>query len=256
MTKQSMRIVNDRRNKIIEHLITSKTQTVEELSEHFNVSIPTIRRDLIVLEEENQILRYHGGAKIIDESVYCPYIPYKDVKEAIAFEAEKFIQDGDTIFINTSSTALLILKYLKNKHVTIITNNVKAVYADRDPSVNIILTGGELRIPKETLIGEFALNNIDKVKADKCFLGCSGISDHLSTSVLQEAAINQAMQENCIGKVFILAEAQKIGRNHSFFSGDIERINCLITDSSADKMQIQAFKQKGIKVIQIENNKD
>lgn len=253
MTKQSMKIVNERRNKILEYLIEEKTKTVEQLSQYFSVSIPTIRRDLIVLEEENQITRYHGGATINDESVYCPYIPYRNIKEAIAFEAEKFIKDGDTIFINTSSTALLIIKYLKNKHVTIITNNVKAVYVERDPNVNIILTGGELRIPKETLVGEFALNNIQKVKADKCFLGCSGISDHLSTSVLQEAAINHTMQQQCVGGVFILAESSKIGRNHSFVSGDLSHVNYLITDSKADRTQIDYYKKSGIKVIQIEN---
>lgn len=253
MTKQSMKIVNERRNKILEYLIEEKTKTVEQLSQYFSVSIPTIRRDLIVLEEENQITRYHGGATINDESVYCPYIPYRNIKEAIAFEAEKFIKDGDTIFINTSSTALLIIKYLKNKHVTIITNNVKAVYVERDPNVNIILTGGELRIPKETLVGEFALNNIQKVKADKCFLGCSGISDHLSTSVLQEAAINHTMQQQCIGTVFVLAESSKIGRNHSFVSGDLNKINYLVTDTKADKTQIDYYKSIGIQVIQIEN---
>ncbi len=253
MTKQSMKIVNERRNKILEYLIEEKTKTVEQLSQYFSVSIPTIRRDLIVLEEENQITRYHGGATINDESVYCPYIPYRNIKEAIAFEAEKFIKDGDTIFINTSSTALLIIKYLKNKHVTIITNNVKAVYVERDPNVNIILTGGELRIPKETLVGEFALNNIQKVKADKCFLGCSGISDHLSTSVLQEAAINHTMQEHCIGSVFILAESSKIGRNHSFVSGDLSRVNYLITDNKSDRTQIDYYKKSGIKVVQVES---
>lgn len=254
MTKQSIKTVNDRRNKILEYLIEEKTQTVEQLALHFSVSIPTIRRDLLVLEEENQITRYHGGATINDESVYCPYIPYKNIKELIAYEAEKFIQDGDIIFINTSSTALLIIKYLKNKHVTIITNNVKAVYVERDPKVNIILTGGELRIPKETLVGEFALNNIQKVKTNKCFLGCSGISDHLSTSVLQEAAVNHTMQEQCSGDVFILAESSKIGRNHSFVSGDLNRVNYLVTDNKADQTQIEYYKKRGIKVLQVYND--
>lgn len=253
MAKQSIKIVNERRNKILEYLIQEKSKTVEQLADYFEVSIPTIRRDLLILEEENQISRYHGGASINDESVYCPYIPYKNIKEQIAYEASKFIQDGDTIFINTSSTALLIIKYLKNKHVTIITNNVKAAYVERDPNVNIILTGGELRIPKETLVGEFALNNIQKVKTNKCFLGCSGISDHLTTSVLQEAAINHTMQQQCSGEVFILAESSKIGRNHSFVSGDLSRINYLVTDTKADKTQIDYYKSIGIQVIQIEN---
>lgn len=252
MAKQTQKTVSERRNKIIQLLINEKTLTVEKLSELLSVSIPTIRRDLIILEEENQIIRYFGGAKIMDETTYCPYVPYKNKKEAIAFEACKYIEDGDTIFINTSSTALLILKFLKNKHVNVITNNVKAAFVDRDPNVSIILTGGELRIPKETLVGDFALKNIQGVQAHKCFLGCSGISEELSTSVLQETAINHKMQKHTLGDVFVLADSSKIGRHHSFVSSDLSKITHLITDKGADKEYIEYFNSLGIKTIQVD----
>lgn len=250
MTKQALKIVHARRNKILEYLIEVKTATVEQLSEQFKVSIPTIRRDLTVLDDEKQITKFHGGAKILDDADYCPAKLHGKCKERIAYEAAKHVNDGDTIFINTSSTSLLMIKYIKNKHVTIITNNVKAVYVKRDPFVNIILTGGELRIPKETLVGDFATHNINQVKADKCFLGCSGINDTLNTSVLQEAAINYAMQVNTLGNVFVLADSSKIGRTHSFVSSDLSLITHLITDSYSDKDTLNTFKNKGIKIIQ------
>lgn len=252
MTKQTKKTINERRNQILQHLINEKTLSVEQLSALLRVSIPTIRRDLLVLEEENQIIRYHGGAKIMDESIYCPYVPYKSQKEAIAYEACKYIEDGDTIFINTSSTALLILKFLKNKQVTVITNNIKAAFIERDPSISIILTGGEVRIPKETLVGEAALQNIQNIRAHKCFLGCSGINKNLNTSVLQEAAINDKMQKHTLGDIFILADASKIGRHHSFVSSDLSKITYLITDTQADKEYINYFKSIGINVIQID----
>lgn len=252
MTKQTKKTIYDRRNQILQHLISEKSLSVEQLSELLKVSIPTIRRDLLVLEEENQIIRYHGGASIMDESTYCPYIPYKNKKEAIAFAASQYIKDGDTIFINTSSTALLILNFLKNKHVTVITNNIKAAFVKRDPNISVILTGGEVRIPKESLVGEFALLNIENIKAHKCFLGCSGINQNLSTSVLQEAAINSKMQENTFGEVFILADSSKIGRQHSFISSDLSKVTHLITDSNADKEYIKHYKEANIKVIEVD----
>ena len=54
-------------------------------------------------------------------------------KERIAKEAAGLVQEGDTLFLNSSSTALLILKYLKGRQVTVITNNGKAMQIDIDP---------------------------------------------------------------------------------------------------------------------------
>ena len=113
-----------------------------------------------------------------------------------------------------------MLKYIKNKRVTVITNNGKAIFMDHDPMVSICLSGGELRIPKESMVGDFALNNLNKVSATKAFLGCSGFSvaSGMTTAILQEVAINEVMITRCIGETFILADHTKIGTNHSFIT--------------------------------------
>ena len=76
--------------------------------------------------------------------------------------------------------------------------------------VSICLSGGELRIPKESMVGDFALNNLNKVSATKAFLGCSGFSvaSGMTTAILQEVAINEVMITRCIGETFILADIQ------------------------------------------------
>ena len=163
------------------------------------------------------------------------------------------LEDGDTIFINTSSTALLVIKYIVGKRVTIITNNGKAIFCDHDPNVQIVMTGGELRFPKESMTGDFALNNLQRVKANKAFLGCNGFDSEvgMSTAILSEVTINEAMISRCSGEAFILADATKINYVHQFVVAKPDSFAYLITDTRVPAEQIEEFEQNSILVKQL-----
>ena len=125
---------------------------------------------------------------------------------------------------------------------------------DHDPMVSICLSGGELRIPKESMVGDFALNNLNKVSATKAFLGCSGFSvaSGMTTAILQEVAINEVMITRCIGETFILADHTKIGTNHSFISGMIQSFDYLITDHLAPEEELLAIQEAGVKTVTLD----
>lgn len=251
--KMNKEVVSTRRNKIMKEIQCSGQVYVENLADKLHVSPLTIRRDLQYWEELGAVERFYGGAKLIQSFVDNddPHLSNEAYKHAIAKYAAQYVQDGDTIFINTSSTALLVLKYIKNKRVTAITNNGKAIFIDHDPLVSICLSGGELRIPKESMVGDFALNNLNKVSAKKAFLGCSGISvaSGMTTAILQEVAINEAMINRCIGQKFILADHTKIGTKHSFVSGFIQSFDYLISDDLANEEELLAIQEQGVKTI-------
>lgn len=247
--KTSKDLVNKRRDLIMKEIQIKKTVDVDELAEKFSVSKITVRRDLQYWEDQGAVEKYYGGARLIQNFVENDKDNNEAYKHAIAKYAATFVEDGDTIFINTSSTALLIIKYIIGKRVTVITNNGKAIFTDHDPNVQIILTGGELRIPKTSMVGDFALNNLNKVKANKSFLGCSGfdVKAGMSTAILQEVSINEIMISRCAGEVFILADATKINYVHQFIVADPSNFNYLITDTRCTDEQIDQFTEKGIK---------
>ncbi len=246
-------IVQKRRNKILLLIQKLGDVSVELLSKEFNISEITIRRDLQHWEEEGAIIRYHGGARLLQSMVTHKNNNFTNdrYKKAIAKYAAQFIDDGDTIFINTSSTALLVIQYIKNKRVTVITNNAKATTIKHDPLVSIFLTGGELRFPKETMVGEFAANNLSRVTANKCFIGCSGIHSHagITTAIQNEVAINEMMLSRTKGSTFVLADYTKIGLQHNFTSGNLDQIDFLITDINASTENCDELKDAGIKKI-------
>jgi len=253
--KVNYNIVRQRRKDIM--LLIQKLGNISssDLAKEFNVSEITIRRDLQYWEDLGAIVRYHGGAKLVQRmvDVQNPLMSNERYKRAIAKYAAQYVSDGDTIFINSSSTALLMIEYIVHKRVNIITNNARSIFIKHDPLITINLTGGELRYPKEVMVGEFALNNLNKISANKCFLGCSGIDNEngLTTAILSEVAINEKMISRCSGNVFVLADYTKINQKHSFTTSSLSNIDYLITDINASDDDINDLESSGLEVIRL-----
>ena len=134
----------------------------------------------------------------------------------------------------------------------VITNNGKILGMNLSPNVEIILTGGEVYGRKQSMVGDIATQIISKITATKCFIGVSGINANtgISTSVLQETTVNMKMLDNCNGPTFVLADNSKIGIHHNFSSGDISKVNYVITNEiEDDKSELEKLREKGVKII-------
>ncbi|MDO4633429.1 MAG: DeoR/GlpR family DNA-binding transcription regulator [Eubacteriales bacterium] len=249
--KRERAYVDGRRRKILEILLENPSTRVEELAEQLHVSVVTIRRDLQYLENEKQVRRFYGGATVSkqlrEQDGTAGY------KQQIAKRAALLVEDGDTIFMNTSSTALMMLRFIQSKNVTVITNNGRAIYEEKAAGVNVILTGGELRYPKEAMVGDFALNNLQNVYAKKAFLGCSGLSvqSGVTTENANEVNVNHLMIEHAPGEVYILAGHEKIGKGSGFMSSTLGEIRRLVTDELAPAEELAQMRSIGVEIEQV-----
>jgi len=250
--KRERILVESRRNQILETLKEKGQIRVDKLAEEWKVSPLTIRRDLQVLEEAHKIERFYGGASLVanhesneDDGSYY--------RKKIAMYAASLVEDGDSIFINTSMTALDMIRYLGDKRVTVITNNGRVMNIEVPPSVSVLLAGGELRYPKYAMVGEFALRNLETITVKKSFMGCSGLSPErgMTTEIMNEVPINKLMFKHVTGNAYILATHKKIGINSSFISQKIENITHLITDEKAPQDVIELLKSHNVSVCQV-----
>ena len=163
----SRSLVESRRAEIVETLSGRGNTKVTELAEEFGVSTLTIRRDLDFLVEKGLVRRLHGSVELIDPLGSPISSSAILAKRSIAEEAARFVEDGDTVFINTSSTALSVIEHITSQNVTVVTNNGKALQLTPPPGVSVILTGGEIRQPKWSMSGEFALSTVKHINAAK-----------------------------------------------------------------------------------------
>jgi len=247
--KRTQASVDDRRNRILEIMQSHPEVRVDELSEKMGVSLITIRRDLQILEDRKLLKRVYGGAVAsldADEEVMM----YRNL---IARYAASLVADNDNLFINTSRNALRMLEYIRCGNVTVITNNGKAILCDYPSSVNVVLTGGELRHPKGAMVGDVALRSLQSVYANKAFVGCSGINaeNGMTTEIFHEVSINEMMIDHATKGAYVLADHTKIGKKSGFVSGPIEKIKVLITDEKAPEEALEEIRDRGVIVHQV-----
>lgn len=165
--KNNRKAVEERHLKILNMIRERGEVKVEELAKAFQISPMTVRRDMQYLEEEKLISRIHGGAVSLEKA---NMLLSQDEKIAICREriseyAARFIDDGDTLFINGSRTALNMLKYAGDKKVLVYTNNCWGIGEEYPDEVTIRFTGGEVR--SNVMVGEYVMRNLLSMTADK-----------------------------------------------------------------------------------------
>lgn len=251
--KASRSIVNSRREKILETVRSEGDVTVTALAEQLQVSPLTIRRDLQYLEEHKLLERFYGGART-GEAEESRKNSRELRKEKIARYAASLVEDRDSIFINTSSTALAMVKYITSRRVTIITNNGNIINEENPSQATIILLGGELRYMKGAMVGDFTRNNLAQVTAKKSFMGCSGISPEvgMTTEMVSEVTLNQLMFQRVTGSSYILADSSKLGEKIGSVSCPPEKIENIITDADAPADMVRRFREIGTWIYQVD----
>lgn len=164
------------------------------------------------------------------------------------------VEDGDSILLNTSSTALAMVKYITSRNVTIITNNGNIINEENPSQATIVLLGGELRYQKGAMVGDFTKNSLAYVAAKKCFVGCTGISPDIGmvTEMMSEVNLNQMMFQRVTGTTYILADSSKFGIRTGGVSCPPEKIENIITDVNAPAQMVCEFREMGTWVYQVD----
>jgi DeoR/GlpR family transcriptional regulator of sugar metabolism len=241
------------RREQIESLIRLEGEVqVTDLASRFSISPLTIRRDLDYLESKGAISRRYGVAIARGTGEPLPYEGniIERAKQAIARRAASLIEDGEQVFVNTSTTATSLIRHIESKDVTVSTNSVAATTTAPSSGITLLVTGGEVRMPRGVLSGEFALNNIRNVNATRCYVGCAGITPEAgaTSNTLQEALVNSAMLEHSTLKV-ILADSTKLCEQAGFGYARADQLDLLITDKWAPAEVLDALREAGLRNI-------
>ena len=142
----------ERRREILERMKLDGKVIVSELARDFEVTEETIRRDLDRLDKEGLVSKTYGGAVAKQNpTLDLPYDVRQGVnvaqKQIIAQKLARLIRDGERVMLDSSSTALYVVRKLKDrKNLTIITNSVKILIELSDKSDwTVLSTGGVLK---------------------------------------------------------------------------------------------------------------
>lgn len=250
--KNSLETINQRRNQIIDVLQKKGQLSIPELSKLTNVSEMTIRRDCKELIKMGEVNQDRGLISIVERNPKNSQIdPHGHIKDKLAEAAAGFVEDNYFISINSSSTAMKVINYIKNKNIVIHTNNANVVNLNRNDNCSIVLSGGELT-SDNILVGNETINSFNAARANLAIIGCAGVNveNGISTPVFREADVNRSIIRHC-QKLILAADYSKIGPVSNFTIGDVSDIDILITDNFADKAVLDRLQNHGVEVIQI-----
>lgn len=248
---------NQRKEKIIEMLKEDGSAKVAELARIFKVTEVTIRQDLEKLETEGLIIREHGGAylKNVADQVQSFSLANQDNLDKKAIIARKcldFIEDGDTIILDSGSTTTEIAKLLRgHKNLTVITNALNiALLLGIEPNIEVIMTGGEFKPPTLSLTGQKAADFFKGLNVQKLFLATAGISlkSGLTYPSISDLVVKKAMIE-AAETTYLVADSTKMGKNALASLGALSLIDYIITDEGIEEKHKQVFKDNEIELI-------
>ena len=210
----------ERRNEILEKLQTDRRVVVSELSQIYEVSEETIRRDLDKLVNDGYAIKSYGGAVINENmNIDLPFNIRKNRnvigKQRIAELVAKIVQDGDSIMLDASSTAVYIAKGLKDKkNLTLITNSMEIVIELLDMSDwRVLSTGGVSREGSFALVGTQTNRMLQSYHADKAIISCKGLDMAAGLTDSDEllADNKRTMLENAKERILAI-DSSKLGQ--------------------------------------------
>ncbi|UCG26324.1 MAG: DeoR/GlpR transcriptional regulator [Chloroflexota bacterium] len=246
-----------RRQQILEIVERKQSATVADLCDTLDVSEVTIRRDLRHLSDQQLIRRVHGGAVASRGRNYEPptiirAATNKNQKEAIALEACKLVNEGDSIALDVGTTTLALAQQLVGlSNLTIITASLPiANVLVESPRSRLILTGGVVRVQEHSMIGHIAARTYQDFHLDKAFVGVGGM--HLSAGLTEynqdDTLIKQAMMQHA-KQIIVLADSSKLGRTCFMTIAPLDGIDILVTDSGIRSRDLTELRKRGVQVM-------
>jgi len=216
---------NIRIRQILALLKERRTCSLKELMDRFGVSSATIHRDVAVLAKRDAVERVRGGLVYNDApdannlpSAYQDRVVTNRAKKiAVANKALHMVEEGDIIFLDSSTTVYeLALQLLRCEidHLTIITNAIPVMHLFRKfpPHWSMIGLGGNYDPQLNSILGASALEQLSRYNITKAFVSAFGLDAKTATTNHEHQSEMLRSVLEAAEKRFLLIDGTKLGR--------------------------------------------
>jgi DeoR family transcriptional regulator of aga operon len=255
--------INRRSELIVKFLLRTGTATIEEIVAVAGSSAPSIRRDLVRLENRGLIRRTHGGATLVEPLLYEPFRydssflareqRHATEKRRIGLAGAEMVQPGETIGLTAGTTTTHIGRSLRHRdRIQVVTNAINiGMELCNQPGIRTYLTGGVIPWAWSfSLTGNAALTFLDDVYMDRVFLSVTGMDAERGATTLEtdEALVYRKMLKQS-KQVIVTADSSKLGKVSPAFICPANEVHVLITDTGASAEALAPFERQGIRTI-------
>ncbi|MFI6599516.1 DeoR/GlpR family DNA-binding transcription regulator [Nonomuraea sp. NPDC050536] len=250
-------MLRDRRHELILRILRAEgTATVEALAERLETSVATIRRDLVQLDDEGLLRRVYGGAMPI-EGKDEPFLDVSAVraeeKDRIAQKCAELVRDGETVLLDIGTTAHRVARHLRGRNLTVVTSSLAVLEElNDDEGIQLLLLGGMVRRDYRSLVGFLTEDNLRQIKADRLFLGTSGVrpGGHVMDTTVVEVPVKRAMIAASDHVVLVADSGKFPGTGMARVCGP-EQLDVVVTNAGTDPGTLSTLREAGVEVIEV-----
>ncbi|MBR6808156.1 MAG: DeoR/GlpR transcriptional regulator [Clostridia bacterium] len=248
-------LATERETAILKLISENGSVTTAYLMELFDVSVETIRRDLISMEQKGVLSRVHGGAVSTDMHKYSSFPDKTDehqrLREAeLSRSAATFVKNGDIIAVDAGSCAKAFADVLRTtfSRLTVITHSLDVFEALREKDgFNVILCGGQYFKRRNALFGSASIDFLDGFHVSKSFIFPYAVSlDYGISDTDDELCMIQKKLTEISDKVFILADSPRFETKSFVKLCSVRPDFIYITDSDIPESVLKLYAKRGI----------
>lgn len=245
-----------RRDAIKSILTEKKSATVLELAEMFSVTDETIRRDLAYLEKCGFVSKIRGGA-IIQDGVFNEFDIHlraniaSDKKRQIAARCVHLINDGDFIFLDSSTTVYEIAEQIAKMKLTVLTNSLRVCnLLSAAPGIHLICIGGNYDPNNMAFFGSNASRSLGSYHVDKAFFSCNsanlkfGVMDsNENASEFRKCLIAQSNQP------YLCIDSSKFDKVSFYSMCSFQALHAIVTDKLPSPEWTDSLSRLSVRVL-------
>jgi len=245
-----------RQKQILEILREKKRIDVGSLAAGFSMTEASIRLDLTKLENAGYLRRFYGGARIIEPADYSARMEQNlKVKKKLAERALTYIQEGETIFLDSGTSVLMLAKMLTPiDRLTVVTNSLPVVsQVGPEHGKSVVIIGGELNYQEQCCTGPMTDAALEKIYASKAFLGADSVDveNGILSSGLDRVGYVRTVMSHA-KTVLLLVDSGKFKKTGVVKIAEIEEVDVIITDTELPPDVRQALEAADVKVDLVE----
>ena len=251
----------ERRIKVLERIAADQAVEVSSLAREFGVSEMTIRRDLRRLDRDGFVRRTYGGATTrvvrapgaFEVTQSARMLHNAQEKRRIALRAAELTADARVMFVGIGSTVEQFAGLAAPRPgLLVITPSLVVASLLGTRRVQVIIAGGMVRQDELSCVGPAAVECVQRYNTDIAVIGAAGVSARRGVTDLddQEAGVIRAALERT-ERIIVLADGSKFGDVALSTVVPIERVSAVITDPSANSVEVDRIIQHGVEVIQV-----
>jgi DeoR/GlpR family transcriptional regulator of sugar metabolism len=248
-------LVEERRNRILELVRARGFASLPELATDLQVSESTIRRDLDFLEENGSARRTHGGVFYTGSAPKLPHFEERqpaqwEKKRAIAAEAARLVEDGDTVLLDGGSTTYEVARLLVGRPLQVVTNSLPVANLFASNSVtDLVLVGGYVYPRTGVSLGPYANEMLSRISVRRTVLSVAGINEqgfYNSNLLLVET---ERVMMDAADQVIVVADSTKFGRRSLAHLAELRRADYLVVDAEIAPDWRSRLIDKGVNLI-------